>query len=62
MQYFETTATELRHGTPVRLEVFATFESEDSWTYTFRLANGVRVNLPKQQRLNDQIMWQGQTA
>jgi hypothetical protein len=59
MEYIEKTETELIPGKAVHLEVNAVFESQSSCSYTFRLANGVRMTLPREQRLNDQIMWQG---
>lgn len=62
MQHFETTNIELRPGMSVHLDIEATFESQDTYNYTFRLANGIRVTLPRQQRLNDLVMWQGQKA
>lgn len=61
MEYIEKTETELIPGNPVLLEVHAVFEHQDTWNYTFRLANGVHVTLPKQQRLNDEVMWQGRS-
>lgn len=62
MQYITTTNTELRPGKPVHLEIEAVFESQDSNNYTFRLANGFQMHLPKQQQLNCFVMWQGRQS
>lgn len=59
MEHYETTSTEMTPGKRVRLEVVASYLHEDSFTYTFCLANGARFSLPKQQRLNDTAMWHG---